>query len=74
VDTSGYNDVQKKSADLIGGSKAIAQFLDRDTIPAFASTVMIPKLQEWLGNPDQDMAAFQQSIQEQWDTIAAEQQ
>jgi multiple sugar transport system substrate-binding protein len=73
VDTSGYNDVQKKSADLIAGSKAIAQFLDRDTIPAFASTVMIPKLQEWLGNPDQDMAAFQQSIQEQWDTIAAEQ-
>ena len=73
VDTSGYNDVQMKSAALIAGSKAIAQFLDRDTIPAFASNVMIPSLQNWLGSPDQDMVAFQQGIQDQWDTIAAEQ-
>ncbi len=73
VDTSGYNDVQKKEAGLISSSKAIAQFLDRDTIPAFASNVMIPSLQAWLSSPDQDLAAFQQGIQDQWDTIAADQ-
>jgi len=74
VDTSGYNDVQKKEVGVISGSKAIAQFLDRDTIPAFASNVMIPSLQNWLDNPTQDMVAFQQGIQDQWDTIVADQQ
>ncbi len=36
ADSSGYNVLQKKAVDLIGGAKHISQFLDRDTIPAFA--------------------------------------
>jgi multiple sugar transport system substrate-binding protein len=51
VDTSGYTALQKKSAELVGSAKKIAQFLDRDTRPDFASTVMIPGLQSFLSNP-----------------------
>src|SRR6476619_1357191 len=43
-----YNAIQKKSALLIAKSAHIAQFLDRDTRPDFASTVMIPALQTFL--------------------------
>ncbi len=48
VDTTKYNAIQKKSADLIGGAKQISQFLDRDALPAFASNVMEPALQDFL--------------------------
>ena len=51
ADTGGYNAMQKKAADLIAGAKHISQFLDRDTRPDFASTVMIPSLQTFLNNP-----------------------
>lgn len=37
TDTSVYNDLQKKSAELANAATGIAQFLDRDTIPDFAS-------------------------------------
>jgi multiple sugar transport system substrate-binding protein len=46
-----YNALQKKSALLIASSKHISQFLDRDTRPDFASTVMLPALQQFLKNP-----------------------
>ena len=48
---SGYNALQKKAAELIGSATNIAQFLDRDTRPDFASTVMIPALQDFIKNP-----------------------
>lgn len=51
ADTSTYTDLQKKSAELISQSKSIAQFLDRDTRPDFASTVMIPQLQAFIKDP-----------------------
>ncbi|GGO96171.1 ABC transporter substrate-binding protein [Wenjunlia tyrosinilytica] len=51
ADTSGYNPLQKKCADLISGAENISQFLDRDTRPDFASTVMIPSLQTFIRNP-----------------------
>jgi multiple sugar transport system substrate-binding protein len=51
ADTSGYNDLQKKAAALISSAKSIAQFLDRDTRPDFASTVMIPSLQSFIKDP-----------------------
>jgi multiple sugar transport system substrate-binding protein len=51
ADTSAYTDLQKKAAELIGQSKSIAQFLDRDTRPDFASTVMIPQLQAFIKDP-----------------------
>ena len=44
---SGYTALQKKSAEISSSRRShIAQFLDRDTRPDFASTVMIPALQE----------------------------
>lgn len=36
ADTSVYNDLQKKSAELANAATGISQFLDRDTIPDFA--------------------------------------
>jgi len=44
-----YNMTQ--AATLIGGAKHIAQYMDRDTRPDFASTVMIPSLQQFLNKP-----------------------
>ena len=74
ADTSGYTDFQKASAEIIGSAGAIAQFLDRDTIPAFAgATGMQPQLQSFIGNPDQDLDAYLKGIQDLWDGIASEQ-
>ncbi len=73
VDTSGYTAVQKKEAELIGASHAIAQFLDRDTVPAFAGpNGMQGLLQTFLSDPNQDLAAYQQSIQDAWDTLSVQ--
>ncbi len=36
ANTSGYNDLQNKSAELANSATGISQFLDRDTIPDFA--------------------------------------
>lgn len=68
VDTSGYTALQKKSAELVGSAKNIAQFLDRDTRPDFASTVMIPALQTFLKNP-KDVDGLTNSIENQAKTI-----
>jgi multiple sugar transport system substrate-binding protein len=64
VNTSRYTATQKKSALLIAKSKNIAQYLDRDTRPDFASTVMIPSLQAFLNNPG-DINGLCSSIQKQ---------
>ena len=64
ADTSGYNALQQKSAELVSGAKSISQFLDRDTRPDFASTVMIPSIQEFIRNPD-DIDGLTNSIEEQ---------
>ena len=64
VSKARYTPMQKKSAALIAGSKHIAQFLDRDTRPDFASTVMIPSIQQFLNKPD-DVNSLVNSIQKQ---------
>ncbi|WP_336920832.1 ABC transporter substrate-binding protein [Aquipuribacter sp. SD81] len=51
ADTSGYTPLQQKAVELISNADGIAQFLDRDTRPDFASTVVIPTLQTFLNNP-----------------------
>ena len=61
---SRYNAIQKKSAALIAKSAHIAQYLDRDTRPDFASTVMIPALQQFLNEPN-DVNSLVSSIQKQ---------
>jgi multiple sugar transport system substrate-binding protein len=70
ADTSGYNALQKKAVELIGSAKHISQFLDRDTRPDFASTVMIPSLQAFLRNPD-DVAGLTKKIEDQKKSIFA---
>lgn len=51
IDTSGYNSLQKKAVDLITSAKNTAQYMDRDTRPDFAQTVMIQALQTFIRNP-----------------------
>jgi multiple sugar transport system substrate-binding protein len=68
ADTSSYNELQKKSAELVGAAKNIAQFLDRDTRPDFASTVIIPAFQEFIKNPD-DIDGLTKSLEEQKKSI-----
>jgi multiple sugar transport system substrate-binding protein len=70
ADTSSYNALQKKAVELVGGAKSISQFLDRDTRPDFASTVMIPALQTFLNKPD-DVDGLLKSIESQKKTIFA---
>jgi multiple sugar transport system substrate-binding protein len=68
ADTSSYNALQKKAVELISGAKQISQFLDRDTRPDFASTVMIPALQQFIKTPD-DVDGLTKSIEQQKKTI-----
>lgn len=70
ADTSGYTALQKKSAEFIGAAKNIAQFMDRDTRPDFASTVMIPAIQTFIGNPT-DVDGLVNSIEAQKKSIFA---
>ena len=68
ADTAAYTALQKKSAELVGSAKHIAQFLDRDSNPAFASTVMIPAIQTFLGKPN-DVDGLVDSIENQAKSI-----
>ena len=70
ADTSVYTSLQKKSAELVSAQKNIAQFLDRDTRPDFASTVVIPAFQSFLKNPD-DIDGVTKSLEEQKKSIFA---
>src|SRR3954447_5741841 len=63
-----YNALQKKSAQLISSAKHIAQYMDRDTRPDFASTVMIPALQQFLNTP-KDVDSLVKKIQQQKKSI-----
>ena len=67
ADTSSYSALQKKAVELIGSAKTISQFLDRDSRPDFASPVVIPALQTFLGNGDVD--AVTSSLEDQAKTI-----
>jgi multiple sugar transport system substrate-binding protein len=69
ADTSGYTPLQAKAAEIIAGSGAIAQFLDRDTRPDFVSPYVIPALQSFLDNPDQDLDAFLEGLLAGWDSL-----
>jgi|tagenome__1003787_1003787.scaffolds.fasta_scaffold20952584_2 multiple sugar transport system substrate-binding protein len=68
ADTSGYSALQKKAVELIGKASNITQFMDRDTRPDFASTVMIPSLQDFIKNPN-DAASVLKKIEDQKKTI-----
>jgi len=67
-DTSSYTTLQKKAAELVASAKNYSQFLDRDTRPDFASTVMIPALQSFIKNPS-DIDGLTNSIENQAKSI-----
>ncbi len=64
VDTAAYTALQKKAVEFVASAKSIAQFLDRDTRPDFASTVMIPAIQDFIKNPA-DIDGLVKNIQAQ---------
>jgi multiple sugar transport system substrate-binding protein len=66
--TDTYTELQKKSVDVVSAASNIAQFLDRDTNSDFASTVIIPSLQDFLRKPD-DIDGITASIQQQKSSI-----
>jgi len=68
TDTSSYDRLQKKSADLVTNAENISQFMDRDTRPDFAATVMLPELSRFLANPG-NIDGITSSIQAQADSI-----
>jgi len=68
ADTSPYTPLQKKAAELVASAKNYSQFLDRDTRPDFASTVMIPALQSFIKNPS-DIDGLTNSIENQAKSI-----
>jgi multiple sugar transport system substrate-binding protein len=72
ADTSKYTPFQQKMAEIIGGSQKIAQFLDRDTNPAFAgANGMQAFLQTFLGNPTADLDKFLAGVQAFYDSLPA---
>jgi multiple sugar transport system substrate-binding protein len=68
ADTSGYSALQQKAVELVSNASNITQFMDRDTRPDFASTVMIPALQDFIKNPN-DIPGLQKKIENQKKTI-----
>lgn len=52
ADTSKYNPLQKKAAELIGSAKSISQFLDRDADSAFANNAALPGIQNFIKTGD----------------------
>jgi multiple sugar transport system substrate-binding protein len=52
-DSSKFTAIQKKSAELVGSAKNIAQFLDRDTSPDFVSNVIADAFANFHADPTQ---------------------
>jgi multiple sugar transport system substrate-binding protein len=74
ADIGGYNALQKKAVELVGQAKSISQFLDRDTRPDFASTVMIPALQQFVDDTSKganNVDSLLKNIESQKKTIFA---
>ncbi len=68
ADVSGYSALNKKAVELVGSAKNIAQFLDRDSRPDFASTAVIPGIQAFLKNP-KDIDGVCKSLEQQAKTM-----
>lgn len=68
ADTSKYTGLQTQMLELLKGAKHVSLFLDRDSRPDFASTVMGPSLQAFIKNPD-DIASILKKVEEQKKSI-----
>jgi multiple sugar transport system substrate-binding protein len=68
--TSRYTPFQQAMAAIIGSSKHIAQFLDRDSRPDFSGpSGMQAFLKDFVANPGQNLAAFLARIQAFYDSL-----
>ncbi|MGW3245743.1 ABC transporter substrate-binding protein [Streptomyces sp. NPDC001070] len=72
ADTSTYTPLQKKAVELVSGAKNISQFLDRDTRPDFASTVMIQAIQSFISDPNDIDGLLKRIESQKKDIFAAE--
>ena len=69
VDPSVYTVLQTKYAKTINSTPHNAQYLDRDTLPSFATTVAIPSIQSFLRNSGSDINGLTTSMQQQAQTL-----
>lgn len=51
TDVSGYTQLQRDAKEIVDKADHISQFMDRDTRPDFAATVMIPSIQSFIRDP-----------------------
>src|SRR2546430_2586985 len=72
ADTSGYSALQKAAVDLTAKAKHVSQYLDRDTRPDFAQTVIIKAFQSFIDKHSaSDIDALCVSIEDQKKSIFA---
>jgi multiple sugar transport system substrate-binding protein len=72
ADTTKLDVLTQKAVQIVSKAQKITQFLDRDTRPDFAgANSMQSFLLKFLNKPDQDLTAFQKSIQDFWDALPA---
>jgi len=71
ADTSAYNALQQKSAEIVGAATYIAQFLDRDTDPDFAANVVGAALADFISDPSQ-IDSILSTVEEQKSTYTFE--
>jgi multiple sugar transport system substrate-binding protein len=62
TDTTSYTPLQSKAQRFVDEATDIAQFMDRDTRPDFASAVLLPGLQQFLTDPS-DVTGFLNTIE-----------
>jgi multiple sugar transport system substrate-binding protein len=72
ADPSSFDALTKRAVSIVGQAQRITHFMDRDTRPDFAGTNGAQAfLLTFLNHPSQDLARFQQSIQDFWDKLPA---
>ena len=70
ADVTKYSDLQKKMLAVLKDAKEVALFLDRDSRPDFASTVMGPAIQSFIKNPN-DITSILKNVEAQKKSIFA---
>ncbi len=70
ADVTKYTDLQNKMLAVLKDAKEVALFLDRDSRPDFASTVMGPAIQSFIKNPD-DITSILKNVEAQKKSVFA---
>lgn len=68
ADPTKYTSLQKRMLEVMKGATDVAQFLDRDSRPDFASTVMGPAIQSFIKNPN-DITSMLANVESQRKSI-----